>query len=131
LWWLADYGYRPEKTLWTLLTLLLLNIGLNLVILYWQQDAIVPALEEVYLQDDKDPRKGTPRGYPSFNPLVFALDTLIPALDLGQENAWQPKWKNPFGIAYAIYLYIVHMFIGLLLIVVLVAGISKRLSDEI
>lgn len=131
MWWFADYGYRPEKTLWTLLTLLLLNIGLNLVILYWQQDAIVPALEEVYLQDDKDPRKGTPRGYPSFNPLVFALDTLIPALDLGQENAWQPNWKNPFGIAYAIYLYIVHMFFGLLLIGVLVAGISKRLSDEI
>ncbi len=131
LWWFADYGYRPEKTLWTLLTLLLLNIGLNLVILYWQQDAIVPALEEVYLQDDKDPWKGTPREYPSFNPLVFALDTLIPALDLGQETAWQPNWKNPFGIVYAIYLYIVHMFFGLLLIGVLVAGISKRLSDEI
>ncbi len=131
LWWFADYGYRPEKTLWTLLALLLLNIGLNVVILYWQQDAIVPALEEVYLQDDKNPWEGTPREYPSFNPLVFALDTLIPALDLGQENAWQPNWKNPFGIAYAIYLYIVHMFFGLLLIGVLVAGISKRLSDEI
>lgn len=131
LWWFADYGYRPEKTLWTLLTLLVLNIGLNVAILYWQQDAIVPALEEVYLQDDKDPWKGTPREYPSFNPLVFALDTLIPALDLGQETAWQPNWKNPFGIAYAIYLYIVHMFFGLLLIGVLVAGISKRLSDEI
>jgi len=131
LWWFADYGYRPEKTLWTLLALLLLNIGLNVGILCWQQDAIVPALEEVYLQDDKNPWEGTPREYPDFNPLVFALDTLIPALDLGQENAWQPNWKNPFGIAYAIYLYIVHMFFGLLLIGVLVAGISKRLSDEI
>ncbi len=131
LWWFADYGYRPEKALWTLIVLLLVNVGLNVAILYWQQDAIVPALEEVYLQDDKDPWQGTPREYPSFNPLVFALDTLIPALDLGQENAWQPNWKNPFGIAYAIYLYIIHMFFGLLLIGVLVAGISKRLSDEI
>ena len=86
LCWFADYGYRPEKTLWTLLTLLLLNIGLNLVILYWQQDAIVPALEEVYLQDDKDPWTEKPREYPSFNPLIFALDTLIRGVVLGQEK---------------------------------------------
>lgn len=131
LWWFADYGYRPEKTLWTLITLLIINIGLNFAILHWHQDALVPASEEVYLQEDSDPWIGTPREYPSFNPVIFALDTLIPALDLGQEAAWQPNWRNPLGIAYALYLYIVHMFFGLLLIGVLVAEIGKRLSDEI
>lgn len=131
LWWFADYGYRPEKTLWTLLALLALNIGINTAILYWKQDTLVPASEEVYLHEDQDPWRGTPKEYPNFNPLVFALDSLIPALDLGQETAWQPNWKNPWGIAYAIYLYVIHMFFGLLLIGVLVAGIGKRLSDDI
>lgn len=55
LWWFADYGYRPEKTLWTLITLLIINIGLNYSIIHWQQDALVPASEEVYLQEDSDP----------------------------------------------------------------------------
>ena len=131
LWLFADYEYRPEKTLWTLITLLIINTELNYSIIHWQQDALDPASEEVYLQKDSDPWTGTPREYPSFNPIIFALDTLIPALDLGQETAWQPNWRNPFGIAYALYLYIVHMLFGLLLIGVPVAGIGKRLSDDI
>ena len=91
----------------------------------------MPASEEVYLQEDSDPWIGTSREYPNFNPMIFALYTLIPALDLGQETNWQPNWRNPFGIAYALYLYIVHMFFGLQLIGVLVAGTGKRLSDDI
>jgi hypothetical protein len=51
-----------------------------------QQNAIVSALEEVYLQDDKDPWTEKPREYPNFNPLIFALDTLIPGFFLGLEN---------------------------------------------
>lgn len=87
LCWFADYGYRPEKTLWTFLILYPLDIGLNVAILILQQDAIVPALEEVFLQGDKDPWTKTPRVYPSFNPLIFALDALIPAVGLGREIA--------------------------------------------
>ena len=63
--------------------------------------------------------------------MIFALYNLIPALDLGQETNWQPNWRNPFGIVYALYLYIVHMFFGLHLIGVLVAGTGKRMSDDI
>ena len=93
--------------------------------------ALVPASEEVNLEEDSDPWIGTSREYPNFNPTIFALYTLIPALDLGQATNWQPSWRNPFGIAYALYLYIVHMFFGLHLIGVLVTGIGKRLSDDI
>ena len=130
-WWFADYGYRPEKTLWTLIALLIINIGLNYSILHWQQDPLIPASEESYLQEDSDPWIGTPREYPSLNTIIFALDTLIPALDLGQETAWQPNWRNTFGIAYALFLYIVHIFFAFILIGMLVAGIGKRLSDDI
>jgi|GEM_PF-838567 len=131
LWWFADYGYRPEKTFWSLLVLLLVNIGANAAIMVWHQDALVPALEEVYLHEAADPWNGTPTEYPRFRPIVYALDTLVPALDLGQENAWQPNWNNTFGIIYGFYLYLGHMFFGLLLIGVLVAGITKRLTDDL
>ena len=53
--WFADYGYLPEKTLWTFLILFLPDLVLNLAIRHRQQNAISWALEEVYLQDDKDP----------------------------------------------------------------------------
>ena len=86
LWWFADYGYRPGKTLWTLIALLLINNGLNYSILHWQQDPLVPASEESHLKENSGPWTGTPREYPSFNPIIVALDTLIPALDLGQET---------------------------------------------
>ena len=61
LWWFTDYGYRPGKTLWTLIALLIINIGLNYSILHWQQDPLVPASEESHLQEDSDPWIGTPR----------------------------------------------------------------------
>lgn len=131
LWWFADYGYRPEKVLWVLLLLLAGNVLINLTIIQWRREAIVPALEDVYLSGELDPWAGSPREYPDFNPVVFALDTMISPLDLGQERAWQPNWKDPVGFIYAIYLYLFHMLFGLILIGVLVAGITKRLSDDL
>ena len=128
LWRFADYGYRPEKTLWTLFALLLLNIGLNVLIVCQYQPALVPAVTDVYLLESSDPWQGTPPEYPAFNPVVYALDTLIPPLDLGQARAWQPNWQDTWGKRYAWYLYLGHMFCGLLLIGVLVAGITKRLT---
>ena len=131
LWRFADYGYRPEKTLFFLVILLGLNIGLNCFIAERYQSAVVPAVSDVYLIEDSDPWGGTPPEYPAFNPVVYALDTLVPPLDLGQARAWQPNWQDYWGMRYAWYLYVVHMFCGLLLIGVLVAGVTKRLTIDL
>lgn len=130
LWWFTDYGHRPEKVFWALVILLALNVSINCGIKWGDQTAIVPALEEVYASGEYNPWAGSPKEYPSFNPFIYALDTLLPMLDLGQERAWQPNWRHPIGIAYAFYLYWIHMFFGLLLIGTFVAGVSKRLTDN-
>jgi hypothetical protein len=35
--------------------------------------------------------------YPAFNPLMFALDALLPAVDTGQRGFWSPDTRSPVG----------------------------------
>jgi hypothetical protein len=47
----------------------------------------------IYVSDQYIDLKSVPFEYPEFNAFLYALDTLIPVLDLGQERAWGPIAK--------------------------------------
>ncbi|GLZ29687.1 oxidoreductase [Lentzea sp. NBRC 105346] len=65
----VGYGYRPNQAILWLAGLL--GIG---TAVYWQADR-VPTGQVVQ----------------AFNPFVYALDVLLPIIDLGQEKAWVVK----------------------------------------
>lgn len=35
--------------------------------------------------------------YPKFNAFMYAIDTMLPALDTGQRTYWSPDTRHPFG----------------------------------
>lgn len=76
-----------------------------------------------------------PIEYTPFSPLWYALDTLIPLVDLGQESAWSPSpidqgvFKDPWGWAVLIYLY-VHIIMGWVLTTLTVVALTGVIKKE-
>lgn len=55
--------------------------------------------------------------FPDFNPFMFVVDTLLPAVDTGQRDFWAPDGRKPIGAlarAYAYFLTIMGWALGLL-----------------
>ncbi|XMN09515.1 hypothetical protein ACK8N7_27480 [Streptomyces griseobrunneus] len=95
----VGYGYRPGRALLSLLTLT------SCVAVIF---AALP------------PQPAGTRG-PDFQPAVFALDLILPVLDLGQEKAFIPSGSTSWvawGCAMA----------GWLLSMTVIAGLTRRLS---
>ncbi|HRJ60290.1 MAG TPA: hypothetical protein PKZ97_00600 [Azospirillaceae bacterium] len=76
-----------------------------------------------------------PIEYTPFSPFWYALDTLIPLVDLGQETAWSPSpidqsvFKDPWGWAVLIYLY-AHIIMGWLLTTLTVVALTGVIKKE-
>lgn len=76
-----------------------------------------------------------PIEYTPFSPFWYALDTLIPLVDLGQETAWSPSpidqsvIKDPWGWAVLIYLYL-HIIMGWVLTTLTVVALTGVIKKE-
>lgn len=76
-----------------------------------------------------------PIEYTPFSPFWYALDTLIPLVDLGQESAWSPSpidqsvFKDPWGWAVLIYLY-AHIIMGWVLTTLTVVALTGVIKKE-
>jgi hypothetical protein len=76
-----------------------------------------------------------PIEYTPFSPFWYALDTLIPLVDLGQETAWSPSpfdqsvFEDPWGWAVLIYLY-VHIIMGWVLTTLTVVALTGVIKKE-
>lgn len=76
------YGYRP----WLALPWLL--------ILLWAGTIALERADQAHLLA---PAKDRPSQQPTFHPLTYALDLLLPIVNLGQEGAWIPRgWAEPW-----------------------------------
>lgn len=99
----VGYGYQPWLAMLWLLGL-------------WTVASLV-----VYAADAQDAMRqliADPELAPELVPPVYALDLLIPVVDLGQRSHWQPEW--PFSIAYWI-----AVLAGWALITAVIAGITS------
>ncbi len=129
LWWFADYGHRPQKVLWPIVILILANAVTNYVLIKVHPAAFVTQSQDIMMAEH-DPDPNSLPEHPLFDSLTFAIDTFVPGLEFGQETAWQPNWHDQVGRFYALYLYLFHMTAGLVLTGVLVAGVTKKLTEE-
>jgi hypothetical protein len=83
------YGYRPWRTFW---------IGLIVVVLGWilfaggfRAQAITPTKEWLSVSNGSGIENHISQDYPKFNALVFSLDSFLPLVDLHQVSYWLPK----------------------------------------
>ena len=101
-WAIAGYGYRPLRCLfWSALIILIGNLC------YYHQFA---QGNIIFLDDAKAVNVGT-----NFYPLVFAADTYIPFLDLGQSSKWLlkeiPNQKfQPFLLLHWMFIFLGWFF---------------------
>jgi hypothetical protein len=72
------YGYRPQRLL--LFALALVLAGAELFGAGYEAGTVVPA---------KKVEENT--RYPSFNPWIYSLDTLLPIINFGQKDYWWPE----------------------------------------
>ena len=121
--WTVGYGYRPGRVLWMLAALL---VAVNITVLLPDARATFRATDpagNVYATSGRlvtvaAPDEPAPRGsfaLPAnrpptadpcgdgqvrcFNPVFYAVDTVVPLVTLGQRNAWYPNRAAPWGAA--------------------------------
>jgi len=83
------YGYRPWRSFWIGLTVVMLGWGLFMT--GFQAQAITPTKGWLYTSDNSDIEHHISKDYPKFNALVFSLDSFLPLIDLHQVSYWLPK----------------------------------------
>jgi len=160
--WTVGYGYRPWLGIPWLLSVLLFGwflFSVHAPTTVGGSGVIKPSVPVTFMRDldrhrlvpgpdgqaikvpvNPDDRPQThavhyrlPTEYTPFNAFWYALDTLIPLIDLGQERAWSPSpfgtlRDDPVGWAVLGYLY-VHILLGWTLstlTVVALTGLIKR-----
>ncbi|QEL21799.1 hypothetical protein FQV39_03840 [Bosea sp. F3-2] len=67
--------------------------------------------------------------YPAFSPWMYALDTLLPVLDMGQRSFWRPNPTKPGGRVAINYFYF-QSVVGWALSLLAVAGFSGLVKSS-
>jgi hypothetical protein len=165
---LAGYGYRPLRLVFALFAL-----WLTCGVLYWtlalppysvfgptdplvfqnpRYGACMPnGSQGLPVGPDAVPRSGgnwylcsaLPPEYPTFSPLVYSLDVLLPLVDLGQEKAWGPLvptakpsvWHETLSVSpghvarWLAWFQTLFGWLASLLLVAIVSGLARRHED--
>jgi hypothetical protein len=137
----AGYGYRPSLSLKYLVGLMLVGMvvfgGADLLGAVKPNSARVWHLPEwercvdnpispkwCYLLSDKG------ESYPTFNPFIYSVDTLLPIVDLEMQGAWIPDDRASWwGIGARAYLWL-HIALGWFFSLLAVAGFSGLIKPD-
>lgn len=97
--WLLDvtirYGYETWRALALLVAVYLLVLGVFLIGQH-QTAVVVPAQSVAGLQPAPTSTNCT-KDYPCFYPAGYAIDTVIPLINIGQGSNWRPNANASFG----------------------------------
>lgn len=132
---LTGYGHRPWRALIGLFALW--AIGL-IVVFVAGNAAFFRAKDRIYVEQAQtkatQPPKGSPTfqmplAYPPLEPWAYSLDTLVPFLDMHQEEYWLPDRSKTVGDFVQWYFWS-HTLLGWLLATFGVAAISGLVKRE-
>jgi uncharacterized protein YjbI with pentapeptide repeats len=118
------YGYQPWRALVPLVVLFVLGLFLF----------SRPAAQEVMVHPSTKNEAPISAAachepYPCFSPSIYVLDTLLPIVDLHQENNWVPARPRPWGVWYEVLTWVLIAF-GWILTTAVVAGIGSLWRRE-
>lgn len=120
----SGYGFRPEKTLSWILGLILL--GMLLFTLGGFLGVMMPPTKTAYWTecDLLD-------SYPTYNPILYAIDITIPLIDLHTEKYWHPRWSDEWDL-YNIFRYYLglHIIAGWTLTTLFVTSVTGLIKKE-
>jgi hypothetical protein len=113
-----QYGYQTSRAIGGIIILYLLVLGFLLVAR--DHNALIPVQTIVGLHPV--PTATSCSGnYPCFNPFGYAIDTVIPIINVHQADFWGPNESNGWGTACAVVSY-AGIGIGWALATLVVAG---------
>lgn len=92
-----------------------------------------PSKARVFMECDYVEEKGgcLPVGHPEFSPLIYAVDSFLPIVDLHQESYWLPRengWAGSWGWV-KIYLWF-HIAFGWILTTLAVVGLTGIVKKD-
>lgn len=129
----TGYGYRPGRPVLVLLGFLFL--GFCVFKAGYQADVMAPVKQRSYLisktLSENVPQKLIWDDYPDFNAFIYSLDSLVPLVDLRQEEHWMPS-PGKSGICGAVPVagwfvrvyYWLHVCLGWLFTTLGLAGLT-------
>lgn len=88
----TGYGYRPQYALYWAFAFFLL--GWFTFSHAYELGYMAPHNGGVVAYLATHPSEAVPPRYSEFNALVFATDTILPIIELGQNEAWEPTTKR-------------------------------------
>ncbi|MDP2848739.1 MAG: hypothetical protein Q8O35_11185, partial [Humidesulfovibrio sp.] len=96
---LVDYGYRPQKIVPYLLTLIC-----TCAFIFWvgYPQSMTQSVSYQYAVQQENASLGhaNATNYPTFNPIIYSIDVALPIVDLQQERYWMPDSESQFGATY-------------------------------
>jgi len=125
--WTIGYGYRPWLTLAWLIGIIV--VGTGIFKLADTTDYMHIAKERVYMDATYIESRELPPEYPEFNSFVYAVDVLIPFVDLHQENYWEPKAEGFWGGALRFYFWF-QITAGWVLASMAAAGLTGLIKKD-
>jgi len=87
--WTIGNGYKPQRALYWSLGFLLFSWATFAMAA--NMGFMAPRDGGVQVHLAEKPSAKLPKHYTRFNALVFALDTYLPIIELGQDQAWEPS----------------------------------------
>lgn len=119
------YGYRPQRSVWLAVAAVLAG---TVVYTIAGLSLMAPAQADI-LADWKGPY---PVGYPRFTPFVYALDRVLPIVELGQVAHYQPNMESSAGRLLMAFDWILNLagWIVTSLVVTAFSGIVKKAGPE-
>ena len=145
---LIKYGYKPWRALYYALGV----FALSVFVFAYAFDAghMEPSKERVYLHECYQLEKPTqpcagwvrparwwvlaspyrlPVDYPTFNPITYSLDTIVPIVDLHQEAYWLPRDTKPWGGFFRAWHWL-HIGLGWMLTTLFVTGLTGIVKKD-
>ena len=126
----TGYGYKAYRVM--LVPALFVLAGWFLFSLGYKEGVVMPASENVYQQFLQT--RTLPASYPSFNPLIYSLDTFLPLTDFHQEDYWYPNphrtcrsFPRPEPCGTVLHWYLgVHILAGWVFAILGLAGLLAK-----
>ncbi len=126
----TGHGYKAYRVMcvpafFVLAGWLLFSLG-------YREGVVMPATQSVYEQFLN--QHTLPPSYPSFNPLIYSLDTFLPLTDFHQEDYWYPNphlacrsFKRPLQCGTVLHWYLgAHILAGWVFAILGIAGLLAK-----
>lgn len=126
----TGHGYKAYRVMFVPAFFVL--AGWLLFSLGYREGVVLPADEKEYQQFLQT--RTLPPSYPSFNPLIYSLDTFLPLTDFHQEDYWYPNpnrtcrsFQRPEPCGTVLHWYLgVHILAGWVFAILGLAGLLAK-----